>query len=76
MALHAEYTVRARRLGVPPARLVLRHALPNAALPGVRELARTASPNRRPTASPCWATRAKRVPPGRSPTVRQTRAGT
>ncbi|MFD7061242.1 ABC transporter permease [Streptomyces sp. NPDC059906] len=40
-ALNAGYTVQARRLGVPPARLVLRHVLPNAAVPGVQELART-----------------------------------
>lgn len=40
-ALHAGYAVQARRLGVRPARLVLRHVLPNAAVPGVQELART-----------------------------------
>lgn len=40
-ALHAEYAVQARRLGVPRVRLVLRHVLPNAAVPGVQELART-----------------------------------
>ncbi|MGW1185003.1 ABC transporter permease [Streptomyces drozdowiczii] len=40
-ALRAGYAVQARRLGVPPARLVLRHVLPNAAVPGVQELART-----------------------------------
>lgn len=40
-SLNAGYTVQARRLGVPPARLVLRHVLPNAAVPGVQELART-----------------------------------
>ncbi|MFD4985490.1 ABC transporter permease [Streptomyces sp. NPDC058374] len=40
-ALHAGYTVQARRLGVPPPRLVLRHVLPGAAVPGVQELART-----------------------------------
>lgn len=40
-SLSAGYTVQARRLGVPPARLVLRHVLPNAAVPGVQELART-----------------------------------
>lgn len=40
-ALDAEYTVHARRLGVPRGRLVLRHVLPNAAVPGVQELART-----------------------------------
>ncbi|MEV8062257.1 ABC transporter permease subunit [Streptomyces antimycoticus] len=33
--------MQARRLGVPPTRLVLRHVLPNAAVPGVQELART-----------------------------------
>ncbi|WP_217168000.1 ABC transporter permease [Streptomyces sp. AC512_CC834] len=40
-SLNAGYTVQARRLGVPPARLVLRHVLPGAAVPGVQELART-----------------------------------
>lgn len=40
-ALEAEYTAQARRLGVPRTRLVLRHVLPNAAVPGVQELART-----------------------------------
>ncbi|MEU1942019.1 ABC transporter permease [Streptomyces sp. NPDC059474] len=40
-SLNAGYTMQARRLGVPPARLVLRHVLPNAAVPGVQELART-----------------------------------
>ena len=40
-ALNAGYVVQARRLGVPRARLVLRHVLPNAAVPGVQELART-----------------------------------
>lgn len=40
-ALNAEYAVQARRLGVPRAALVLRHVLPNAAVPGVQELART-----------------------------------
>ncbi|WP_016909238.1 ABC transporter permease [Streptomyces xiaopingdaonensis] len=40
-ALHAGYVVQARRLGVPRRTVVLRHALPNAALPGVQELART-----------------------------------
>ncbi|MFI0372196.1 ABC transporter permease [Actinomadura sp. 1N219] len=40
-ALEAGYTVQARRLGVPRGRLVLRHVLPNAAVPGVQELART-----------------------------------
>ncbi|TYB44247.1 ABC transporter permease [Actinomadura chibensis] len=40
-ALNADYVVQARRLGVPRGRLVLRHVLPNAAVPGVQELART-----------------------------------
>uniref|UniRef100_A0AAU3GP97 ABC transporter permease n=1 Tax=Streptomyces sp. NBC_01401 TaxID=2903854 RepID=A0AAU3GP97_9ACTN len=40
-SLGAGYTVQARRLGVPGLRLVLRHVLPNAAVPGVQELART-----------------------------------
>lgn len=40
-ALDAGYTVQARRLGVPRRTLVLRHVLPNAAVPGVQELART-----------------------------------
>jgi peptide/nickel transport system permease protein len=40
-ALQAEYVVQARRLGVPRGRLLLRHVLPNAAVPGVQELART-----------------------------------
>ncbi|WP_433161731.1 ABC transporter permease [Kribbella sp. CA-247076] len=40
-ALQAEYVVQARRLGVPRRRLLLRHVLPNAAVPGVQELART-----------------------------------
>ncbi|MFE2378792.1 ABC transporter permease [Streptomyces sp. NPDC059398] len=40
-ALRADYTAQARRLGVPRVRLVLRHVLPNAAVPGVQELART-----------------------------------
>jgi peptide/nickel transport system permease protein len=40
-ALHAEYVVQARRLGVPRRRLLLRHVLPTAAVPGVQELART-----------------------------------
>ncbi|WP_069811341.1 ABC transporter permease [Streptomyces sp. TP-A0874] len=39
--LHAGYTVQARRLGVPRRALLLRHVLPNAAVPGVQELART-----------------------------------
>jgi peptide/nickel transport system permease protein len=40
-ALHAEYVVQARRLGIPRRQLLLRHVLPNAAVPGVQELART-----------------------------------
>jgi peptide/nickel transport system permease protein len=40
-ALQAEYVVQARRLGVPRRQLLLRHVLPNAAVPGVQELART-----------------------------------
>jgi peptide/nickel transport system permease protein len=40
-ALRAEYVVQARRLGVPRRQLLLRHVLPNAAVPGVQELART-----------------------------------
>ncbi|GAB3947822.1 ABC transporter permease [Kribbella albertanoniae] len=40
-ALNADYVVQARRLGVPRRRLLLRHVLPNAAVPGVQELART-----------------------------------
>ena len=40
-AFQAEYVVQARRLGVPRRRLLLRHVLPNAAVPGVQELART-----------------------------------
>jgi peptide/nickel transport system permease protein len=40
-ALNAEYVVQARRLGIPRRRLLLRHVLPNAAVPGVQELART-----------------------------------
>lgn len=40
-ALHAGYTVQARRLGVPPVPLVLRHVLPNALVPGIQELSRT-----------------------------------
>lgn len=40
-ALRSGYVVQARRLGVPKMRLVLRHVLPNAAVPGVQELART-----------------------------------
>lgn len=40
-SLHADYAVQARRLGVPRRAVVLRHVLPNAAAPGVQELART-----------------------------------
>jgi peptide/nickel transport system permease protein len=40
-ALNAEYVLQARRLGVPRRQLLLRHVLPNAAVPGVQELART-----------------------------------
>lgn len=40
-ALDSVYVAQARRLGVPRTRLVLRHVLPNAAVPGVQELART-----------------------------------
>ena len=40
-ALQAEYVVQARRLGIPRRQLLLRHVLPNAAVPGVQELART-----------------------------------
>ncbi|AXB44051.1 ABC transporter permease [Amycolatopsis albispora] len=39
-SLHAGYVVQARRLGVPRKSLLLRHVLPNAAVPGVQELAR------------------------------------
>ena len=39
-ALHADYVVQARRLGVHRRSLLLRHVLPNAAVPGVQELAR------------------------------------
>lgn len=39
--LHAEYVAQARRLGVPRRSILLRHVLPNAAVPGVQELART-----------------------------------
>ncbi|MFE9661142.1 ABC transporter permease subunit [Streptomyces sp. NPDC005955] len=39
--LGAGYVVQARRLGVPRRTLLLRHVLPNAAVPGVQELART-----------------------------------
>ncbi|MFF8605506.1 ABC transporter permease [Streptomyces sp. NPDC015346] len=38
--LGAGYVVQARRLGVPRRTLLLRHVLPNAAVPGVQELAR------------------------------------
>ncbi|WP_175412571.1 ABC transporter permease [Streptomyces sp. TRM64462] len=38
--LRADYVVQARRLGVPRRTLLLRHVLPNAAVPGVQELAR------------------------------------
>ncbi|GAA2067404.1 ABC transporter permease [Streptomyces albiaxialis] len=40
-ALRSAYAVQARRLGVPRTRLVLRHVLPNAAVPAVQQLART-----------------------------------
>jgi peptide/nickel transport system permease protein len=40
-ALNADYVVQARRLGVPRRQLLLKHVLPNAAVPGVQELART-----------------------------------
>ncbi|NLU75589.1 ABC transporter permease [Streptomyces sp. HNM0575] len=40
-ASHAGYAVQARRLGVPRRTVVLRHVLPNAAVPGIQELART-----------------------------------
>jgi peptide/nickel transport system permease protein len=40
-ALNADYVVQARRLGVPRRQLLVRHVLPNAAAPGVQELART-----------------------------------
>ncbi|GAA0609349.1 ABC transporter permease [Kribbella sandramycini] len=39
--LNADYITQARRLGVPRRRLLFRHVLPNAAVPGVQELART-----------------------------------
>jgi peptide/nickel transport system permease protein len=39
--LNAEYVAQARRLGVPRRSILLRHVLPNAAVPGVQELART-----------------------------------
>ncbi|QGV81966.1 ABC transporter permease [Streptomyces ficellus] len=38
--LGAGYVVQARRLGVPRRTLLLRHVLPNAAVPGIQELAR------------------------------------
>ncbi|HET6858872.1 MAG TPA: ABC transporter permease [Streptomyces sp.] len=38
--LGAGYVVQARRLGVPRRALLLRHVLPNAAVPGIQELAR------------------------------------
>ncbi|GAA2435455.1 ABC transporter permease [Streptomyces lavendulocolor] len=38
--LKAGYVTQARRLGVPRRTLLLRHVLPNAAVPGVQELAR------------------------------------
>ncbi|WP_228980709.1 ABC transporter permease [Streptomyces sp. DH12] len=38
--LGAGYVAQARRLGVPRRTLLLRHLLPNAAIPGVQELAR------------------------------------
>ncbi|TWP54323.1 ABC transporter permease [Lentzea tibetensis] len=37
----ADYVVQARRFGVRPVPLLLRHILPNAAVPAVQELART-----------------------------------
>jgi peptide/nickel transport system permease protein len=40
-ALQAEYVAQARRLGVRRRALLFRHVLPNAAVPGVQELART-----------------------------------
>ncbi|RCG24703.1 ABC transporter permease [Streptomyces diacarni] len=40
-ALNSGYAQQARRLGVPRTRLLLRHVLPNAAVPGVQQLART-----------------------------------
>lgn len=40
-ALRSDYVTQARRLGVPPRRLLLRHVLPNAAVPGAQQLART-----------------------------------
>lgn len=38
--LGAEYVTQARRLGVPRRALLMRHILPNAAVPGIQELAR------------------------------------
>ncbi|THA27502.1 ABC transporter permease [Streptomyces sp. RKND-216] len=38
--LHAGYVAQARRLGVPRRTLLVRHVLPNAAVPGIQELAR------------------------------------
>ncbi|QIP83300.1 ABC transporter permease [Streptomyces sp. Tu 2975] len=38
--LEADYVIQARRLGVPRRTLLLRHVLPNAAVPGIQELAR------------------------------------
>ncbi|MGA5170032.1 MULTISPECIES: ABC transporter permease [Streptomyces] len=38
--LRAGYVTQARRLGVPRRTLLLRHVLPNAAVPGIQELAR------------------------------------
>ncbi|ORT57231.1 ABC transporter permease [Streptomyces sp. CB03238] len=38
--LKADYVVQARRLGVPRRTLLVRHVLPNAAVPGIQELAR------------------------------------
>ncbi|MGA4863626.1 MULTISPECIES: ABC transporter permease [Streptomyces] len=38
--LKAGYVTQARRLGVPRRTLLLRHVLPNAAVPGIQELAR------------------------------------
>lgn len=39
--LNADYVEQARRFGVRPVPLLLRHVLPNAAVPAVQELART-----------------------------------
>ncbi|WP_020669470.1 ABC transporter permease [Amycolatopsis nigrescens] len=38
--LRAEYVLQASRLGVPRRNLLLRHVFPNAAVPGIQELAR------------------------------------